>query len=148
VGANWPAEATRAESPSLVQICHGAPGIVAAFADCPSSTAELERLLCRGAELVWHAGPLVKGSNVCHGTAGNGYAFLKLHKRTGDGLWLDRARAFAATAIAQCRGARRRYGQGRYSLWTGDLGLACYVWDCITGEPRFPTVARPSPATD
>jgi hypothetical protein len=142
LGANWPAEATPGTPPSLVQICHGAPGIVAAFADCPFSTPALERLLCRGAELVWQAGPLAKGSNFCHGTGGNGYALLKLYERTGDDLWLERARAFAMTAIAQCRAARRRYGQGRYSLWTGDLGLACCLWDCIGGEARFPTIDR------
>ena len=139
-GANWSAVATRATPTYLVQICHGAPGIVAAFADCPFSTPALERLLCAGGDLAWQAGPLAKGSNFCHGTAGNGYAFLKLHKRTGDALWLARARAFATTAIAQCRKARGEYGQGRYSLWTGDLGLACYLWDCVNGEAGFPTI--------
>jgi hypothetical protein len=139
-GANWPAAATHATPTYLVQICHGAPGIVAAFADCPFSTPALERLLRAGGDLVWKAGPLAKGPGFCHGTAGNGYAFLKLHKRTGDALWLDRARAFATTAIAQCREARREYGQGRYSLWTGDLGLACYLWDCVNGEAGFPTI--------
>jgi len=140
VGVNWPAVATRAAPSYFVQICHGAPGIIAAFADCPFSTPDLERLLRRGGELVWQAGPLAKGSNFCHGTAGNGYGLLKLYKRTGDAVWLDRARAFAMTAIAQCREARRQYGQGRYSLWTGDLGLACYLWDCVDGEARFPTI--------
>jgi hypothetical protein len=139
LGANWPAEATTGATPSLVQICHGAPGIVAAFADCPFSTPALERLLRRGADIIWHAGPLAKGSNFCHGTGGNGYAFLKLYKRTGDALWLERARAFAMTAIAQCRAARRRYGQGRYSLWTGDVGLACCLWDCVHATATFPT---------
>jgi Lanthionine synthetase C-like protein len=140
VGVNWPAVATGAPPSYFVQICHGAPGIIAAFADCPFSTPELEQLLRRGGDLVWQAGPLAKGANFCHGTAGNGYAFLKLHKRTGDAAWLDRARAFAMTAIAQCREARRQYSQGRYSLWTGDLGVACYLWDCVSGEARFPTV--------
>jgi lanthionine synthetase-like protein len=140
IGANWPALVTNAAPTYLVQICHGAPGIVAAFADCPFSTPALEPLLRAGGDLVWQAGPLAKGSNFCHGTAGNGYAFLKLYKRTGDALWLDRARAFAMTAIAQCREARREHRQGRYSLWTGDLGLACYLWDCIEGAAWFPTV--------
>jgi hypothetical protein len=142
-GVNWPAEPMRAAPTYLVQICHGAPGIIAAFADCPFSTPELERLLRAGGELVWRAGPLAKGAGFCHGTAGNGYALLKLYKRTGDAMWLDRARAFAMTAITQCREARDEYGQGRYSLWTGDLGLACYLWDCTTGEARFPTVEAP-----
>jgi len=54
--------------------------------------------------------------------------------------WLERARAFAMTAIAQFRQARANYGRGRYSLWTGDLGLAVYLRDCISGAPAFPTV--------
>jgi len=55
-------------------------------------------------------------------------------------MWLERARAFAMTAIAQCREARKEYGRGRYSLWTGDVGLAIYLWDCLTEAPRFPTI--------
>jgi Lanthionine synthetase C-like protein len=52
-------------------------------------------LLTAAGEAVWAAGPLAKGSNLCHGTGGNGYAFLKLFQRTGQPHWLDRARAFA-----------------------------------------------------
>ncbi len=33
--------------------------------------------------------------------AGNGFAFLELFRRTGDELWLDRARRFAIHAIEQ-----------------------------------------------
>ena len=73
-----------------------------------------EDLALAGGELTWLAGPLAKGGGLCHGTAGNGYAFLELLRRTGDELWLDRARAFAAHAIGQV--------QGRYSLWTGTSG--------------------------
>jgi Lanthionine synthetase C-like protein len=138
-GANWPAVATREGEPRLVQHCHGAPGMVTALADLPARSPELDALLRAGGELTWHAGPLVKGSNLCHGTGGNGYAFLKLHRRFGESLWLARARAFAMAAIAQCRGARMAHGRGRYSLWTGDAGLAVYLWDCIRAEPRFPT---------
>jgi hypothetical protein len=43
-------------------------------------------------------------------------------------------------AIDQVRGARAAFGRGRYSLWTGDLGLAVYLWHCTTGEPQFPTI--------
>jgi Lanthionine synthetase C-like protein len=55
----------------------------------------------------WAAGPLAKGSNICHGTGGNGYAFLNLYRRTQDDMWLERARAFAMTAIGQCHEARK-----------------------------------------
>ncbi|MBV8920432.1 lanthionine synthetase C family protein, partial [Bradyrhizobium sp.] len=124
----------------LCQHCHGAPGMVTTFADAPFASDELERLLIAGGELTWAAGPLTKGSNLCHGTGGNGYAFLKLYRRTRDPIWLERARTFAMAAISQCRSKRNEIGRGRYSLWTGDVGLAIYLWNCVTGQPAFPTV--------
>jgi lanthionine synthetase-like protein len=140
-GFNWPSRMVKdGPPPRLCQHCHGAPGMVTTFADAPFASAELDELLLMGGELTWNAGPLSKGSNLCHGTGGNGYAFLKLHRRTGNSVWLERARSFAMTAIAQYRDARRDFGKGRYSLWTGDIGLAIYLWDCLTVEPRFPTI--------
>ena len=114
--------------------------MVTTFADAPFTTDELEELLIGGGNLTWAAGPLAKGANLCHGTGGNGYAFLKLYRRTRQAIWLERARAFAMTSIAQCREAREQLGRGRYSLWTGDIGLAVYLHDCLTEDPRFPTV--------
>jgi hypothetical protein len=139
-GTNWPAVVPSRQPPSLCQHCHGAPGMVTTFADAPFSTPGFDALLRQGGELTWQAGPLVKGSGLCHGTGGNGYALLKLFRRTADPLWLERARTFAMAAIDQVRGARAAFGRGRYSLWTGDAGLAVYLWHCITGEPRFPTI--------
>lgn len=122
----------------LVQWCHGAAGVVTAMARTPkintSESEQLDQLLAETAELVWQAGPLVKGSNVCHGTAGNGYAFLYMYQRTGEAIWLDRARKFAMHAIEQCRQARLKYGQGRFTLWTGDAGLAIYLYHCLHPE--------------
>jgi len=140
VGSTWRSVATRPGPPTLCQHCHGAAGMVTTFADAPFASPEFDALLVEGGAFTWAAGPLAKGSNLCHGTGGNGYAFLKLHCRTGDPIWLERARAFAMTAIAQCREARAELGRGRFSLWTGDVGLAIYLWNCITAEPHFPTV--------
>ena len=137
-GCAWPPRA--GGSRYLCQHCHGAPGMVTTFADAPFTSPELEQLLIGGGELTWAAGPLAKGSNLCHGTGGNGYALLKLYRRTKDQVWLDRARSFAMAAIAQCRAARVQLGRGRYSVWTGDIGLAIYLWDCLRAEARFPTV--------
>ena len=67
---------------------------------------EFDALLLDAGRFTWTAGPLTKGSNLCHGTGGNGYAFLKLYRRTNDPVWLDRARQFAMTAIVQYRGAQ------------------------------------------
>jgi len=136
---NWRARlSTPPGSPKLMQYCHGAPGFVVCLADFPDEA--LDDLLVAGAEATWAAGPLTKGSNLCHGTGGNGYAFLKLYRRTGRSEWLERARAFAMHGVAQTDAAARRYGQMRYSLWTGDPGFAIYLWDCIRGGDRFPTM--------
>jgi hypothetical protein len=139
LGATWQAVVSD-RPPSLCQHCHGAAGMVTTFADAPFASPELEALLLEGGTFTWAAGPLAKGSSLCHGTGGNGYAFLKLYHRTGNAVWLERARAFAMMAIAQCREAHAAVGRGRYTLWTGDVGLACYLWDCLSGQPRFPTV--------
>jgi hypothetical protein len=132
--ANWPPR----DRPTLagpdgqvrVQWCAGAPGIVITAADYLD-----EELLLAGAELPWQTGPpgMEKGPSICHGTAGNGHAFLEAFERTRDERWLDRARKFAMHALEQ---VERR--PGRYSLWTGDVGVALYASDCIEGRSRYP----------
>ena len=81
-----------------------------------------------------------KGAGLCHGTAGSGFAMLKLWRRSGNALWLKRARALAMHGCGQVERHRAEYGQGRHSLWTGDLGLACLLWNCIGGSDAFPTL--------
>lgn len=131
--ANWPRLAEGDAEDLRLQWCHGAPGIVSTAADYLD-----EELLLTGAELIWRAGPpgIEKGSGICHGTAGNGHAFLKVFERTGDELWLDRARRFAVHAVEQIQ----RRGKGRYSLFTGDVGVALYLADCLEGRSAFPVI--------
>ena len=139
--ANWRPELIVPEGKQpryLMQFCHGAPGFVICLARFPGDA--LDALLLAAGEAIWAAGPLTKGSNLCHGTAGNAYAFLMLHERTRNPLWLERARAFAMHAIAQAEADAAQYGQLRYSLWTGDLGLAIFLCDCIRAQGRFPTL--------
>lgn len=125
----------------LVQWCHGAPGMIASLCDFPKDhDSHLEQLLLQAGDLTWVAGPLTKGPGLCHGTAGNGYALLKLYQRTGDESWLQRARSFGMHAKWQYEQMRQQYQQGRYSLWTGDMGLAIYLWHCITGQADLPSL--------
>ena len=139
--ANWPPR-PRPELPGpdgqiRVQWCAGGPGVVvSAFRYLD------EELLLAGAELPWRTGPpnLEKGPGICHGTAGNGYAFLKAYWRLADELWLERARRFAMHALEQVRRLRKQHGRGRYSLWTGDLGVALYVADCVSGTGVYPVL--------
>jgi len=122
------------------QWCHGAPGMVASLAGLALDDAGYTRLLVEGGELTWRAGPLAKGSGLCHGTAGNGLAFLSLYDRTGDGLWLERARAFALHALEQVEREHERYGVMRHSLFTGDIGVAVMAQSCIEARAGMPTL--------
>jgi hypothetical protein len=139
---NWPPQHDPSGEPPkkwLMQDCHGAPGIVCRLANAPH-TAVWDALLRGAAEATWQAGPLEKGVGLCHGTAGNGYALLKLWKRSGEAIWLDRARAFAMHAIEQVQRFADRTGRTRHSLWTGDIGVALFAWSCIDGDARYPTL--------
>lgn len=138
--ANWPPVANEPLERNGVirtQWCHGAPGIVASMAPL-GGDEQLDEMLLAGGQLTWDAGPLRNSANLCHGTAGNGFAFLRLFARTGDELWLERARRFAVHAAGQVVTARRHYGHGRYTLWTGDLGTAVYLQRCTAGTTEMP----------
>ena len=139
--ATWPAVAGGSLVPKDGQIrlqwCHGAPGVVGTAAPYLD-----EELLLAGAELTWRAGSHreEKGAGICHGTAGNGYALLKTFERTGDERWLERARRFAVHALGQVERARTEAGHGRYSLFTGDLGVALFAAACLDADARFPVL--------
>ncbi|CAI7882672.1 unnamed protein product [Closterium sp. NIES-53] len=120
----------------LVQWCHGAPGVAMALALAATVCAVRVPCMCspdgssggsgRGGvaagEVVWQRG-LLREMGLCHGIAGNAYAFLSLHRAnsalhaTGNGetdsmqetttpalpppsTHLHRARAFAAFLLA------------------------------------------------
>lgn len=138
--AQWRPSLEPSRVPRRTQWCHGAPGIVASLATLAPGDSDFTELLIAGGELTWRAGPLRKGAGLCHGTAGNGYAFLKLFARTGDELWLHRARAFGMHAIEQVERANAEHGRGRYTLWTGDPGTALYLAGCLNANAAFPTL--------
>ena len=142
--ANWPPSVgggRPGRDKILVQVCHGAPGMIVALGElADGSDRDFDALLLAGGELTWRAGPLAKGAGLCHGTAGNGYAFLRLFAQTRDERWLTRARAFAMHALRQSERAEREHGDIRHSLWTGDIGVALYLRACETIDPRYPTL--------
>jgi hypothetical protein len=138
--AQWRPYADTEDGRWPVQWCHGSPGMVTSLAALPAG-GETDRLLAAGGELTWRAGPLAKGVGLCHGTAGNAYAFLALHARTGDEVWLERARAFAMDAVADAARRREALGRGRYTLFTGDLGVALLLRSCLDADAAFPFLA-------
>jgi hypothetical protein len=132
--ANWPGAPNRPLG--RLQWCTGAPGILAGAWDYLD-----EELVLAGAELIWQAGAHCdeKGHGLCHGTSGNGFALLKAFARTGDELWLDRARRFAVHALGQADRIAAANGR-RYSLFTGDVGTALFAAGCFEGDARYPIV--------
>ncbi len=132
--ANWmPGFYMTDPRPPLTQWCHGAPGIITSLRSFPKNySPELETLLLEAGETVWASGPMRKGIGICHGTDGNGFAFLQLFERTGDEMWLNRARQFAMHAISQ--------RNGRYTLWTGEVGLALFLIACKNKSAGFPSL--------
>ncbi len=120
---NWPPRL--GDEPSRVQWCHGAPGMVITLGDLMP-----DDLLLAAAETTWRTGPLEKGPGLCHGTAGNGFALLRMFELTGDEVWLDRARSFAQAALGQAR--------HHVSLFSGDIGAVLLAHACDTRDARFP----------
>jgi glutathione S-transferase len=137
--ANWPvlAGGSRNASPPRVQWCHGAPGVVTSLARLLPDDDDHGALMTAGGELVWAAGPLAENAGLCHGTAGNGFAFLALWDRTKDERWIERARAFAMHSLDQVDRLRASTSRGRYWLFTGDIGAALLAAACLTGSASF-----------
>jgi hypothetical protein len=140
--ANWPGSprpqlARPRDGRICLQWCTGAPGIVAGAWDYLD-----EELLLAGAELIWQAGAHgdEKGHGLCHGTSGNGFALLKAFARTGDELWLERARRFAVHALGQAGRLADANSSRRHSLFTGDVGTALFAAACLDLDARYPIV--------
>jgi hypothetical protein len=121
--------------------CHGSPGIVASM--YRSHAYPTDPLLEAAAASTWRAGPLAKArGGLCHGTAGNGYAFLVAHQRAVPGPWLERAQAFAAHGMARSRAERAAHGSYKVALWTGDVGTAVFALDCLLESPGLLTLDK------
>ncbi|EER27965.1 Lanthionine synthetase C-like protein [Coccidioides posadasii C735 delta SOWgp] len=71
----------------LVQICHGAPGLLILLSNARKNAAfaasywrpEWDEAICLASEKVWEQGLLYKGGSLCHGIAGNAWPLLMLH---------------------------------------------------------------------
>ena len=92
----------------------------------------------RGAHV--EGGAAREGSGALSRHGGQRLRFARALARTGDEIWLHRARAFATHSLAQVDRQWKHYGRGRFGLWTGDLGPAIYAWQCTTGDPVMPTL--------
>jgi hypothetical protein len=83
------------------------------------------------------APPLRKGPAICHGTAGNGFALLRLAQRSGDARWRGRAERFALHAMRQTVEWHAAFGMPSVALWTGGLGVALFVDAVLADDPAL-----------
>ena len=124
-----------------VHWCGGTPGMVFVFSRAFTvfghgryrEAAEL------AANHAWKHGLVCKGNGICHGVAGNGYAFLALHRATSDPTSLGRALHFARHSLSPRLTLGQRTPDRPWSLYEGAMGTLCFYADCL--EPataRFP----------
>lgn len=116
----------------LVHWCHGAPGTIhlLLLAHLVFKEPHYLQLAKKCAEVIWHRGVLKKGYGICHGTAGNGYAFLRMYQVTRDCKYLHRAAKFCEWCFDygqhQCRIADRPF-----SLFEGMAGTVYFMADML-----------------
>uniref|UniRef100_A0A672GWT5 Glutathione S-transferase LANCL1 n=1 Tax=Salarias fasciatus TaxID=181472 RepID=A0A672GWT5_SALFA len=124
----------------LVHWCHGAPGVVYMLLQAHQvfgAPQYLEDAL-RCGEVVWRYGLLKKGYGLCHGAAGNAYAFLALYRRTQDPKHLYRACMFADWCMNYGKHGCRT-PDTPYSLFEGMAGTIYFLADLLQPlKSRFP----------
>lgn len=124
-----------------VHWCAGSPAAVFVFSRAYQVFGDEAYLdvARRAADHTWRYGLLRKGNGICHGIAGNGYAFLALHRAASDGPSLDRALHFARHSLSERITSQQRTPDRPWSLYEGTLGTLCFYLDCLDPDrARFP----------
>jgi hypothetical protein len=92
--------------------------------------AELLQRARRACDAIWERGLLTKGVGLCHGIGGNAYAFLALHRATGEPAALARAQRFALFAARNWRPLFANPDRPA-SLYEGLSGGVCAMLDAV-----------------
>jgi hypothetical protein len=136
-GLRWPWRDAHVEGASynyMPGFCNGSAGFVHLFVTAARLLDDSRYVeIAEGA--AWDAweGDDSGHYDLCCGTAGRAYALLALHRHTGEGVWLDRARQLADMAIDGVR----EDDQPTLALYKGALGPAL-----LYSELEHPDVAR------
>ncbi|XP_018516568.1 glutathione S-transferase LANCL1 [Lates calcarifer] len=124
----------------LVHWCHGSPGVIYMLLQAYKAFGVpqyLEDALQCG-EVVWWWGLLKKGYGLCHGAAGNAYAFLALYRQTQDPKHLYRACMFADWCMNYGKHGCRT-PDTPFSLFEGMAGTIYFLADLLQPmRARFP----------
>ncbi|CAN7996350.1 unnamed protein product [Ixodes hexagonus] len=123
------------QTDKLVHWCHGAPGaahLLALAYVVFNDDRYLDRLR-KSLDAIWRRGLLKKGYGICHGVAGNAYAFLRMYQLTQEVKYLYRAAKFAEWCFDyghhNCRTADRPF-----SLFEGMAGTIYFMTDLLDPE--------------
>jgi serine/threonine-protein kinase len=129
-GAHWPMGVRNEEV--WTSWCHGTAGyaLLWSLAQRILPDGDFAELAILAGEHAWNTRAPDTG-HLCCGAAGQGYAFLALHRLTGDGKYVDRARQRLEHGVGFV-GTR---GMTTDSLYKGDLGLA--LLECELAEPSM-----------
>ena len=129
---NTPSSVGR-EHDKLVHWCHGAPGVIYTQIEAYKVFRDLKYLTAamQSADVIWQRGLLRKGYGICHGTAGNGYAFLALFNLTHDPIYLHRALQFSRFCGAYGSHPLSRQPDRPWSLFEGLAGTVVYMFDIL-----------------
>ncbi|RIA99278.1 hypothetical protein C1645_811767 [Glomus cerebriforme] len=138
---NYPSSLSKRED-HLVQVCHGAPGIVPAFLKIyelyptRATSSTLLSAAIKSSDLIWERGILKKGlTGLCHNAVGNAYSFLLLYLVTKDEKQLQRALAFGFHASQWEKETEKRHirvPDRPWSLWEGLAGGVMFWGDLST----------------
>ena len=79
---NFPLEVQSNDKDVQIHWCHGAPGSVYTLyhAHKVYGDEKCKLALERALDVVWQRGVIKKGLGLCHGIAGNAYAFLLMYR--------------------------------------------------------------------
>lgn len=149
-------------SSHLVQICHGAPGLLITLASARKHqhlrTAfwqpEWSQAIRLASDKIWQEGLLTKGGSLCHGLTGNAWSLLMLHDSFSFGSDSESSDYFLSRALSLLLLAREsppystalnirssydfRIPDRPYSLYEGLAGELCaWAEACVVIQRRL-----------
>ena len=125
-------------SPPRIQWCHGAPGIVTCGGAVHRGGAPGRRSRADLASRALRAGEGLRASAMGRPATATRSSRRSNAPATSAGSSVRRR--FAVHALAQVELARARRGRGRYSLLTGDVGVALYAAGCLECRSEYPVM--------
>jgi serine/threonine-protein kinase len=133
-GASWPRFRTQSDYSLQATWCNGDTGFVFLWL-LASETLNDERFLIMAEDAGWNVADrgCERTADLCCGSAGRAYGLLALYRRTGDEVWLRRAKQFTDHAVRESDPD----SEEAHRLYKGGLGVAL-----LAAELEDPSSAR------